>query len=169
MASEATPLVVFPTNGEHHTAAAAASQKLLTTLLGSIQAVLLILFLTCTKISDEVFFSSSEYVIFRDIMVMLLLGFGFLMTFLAKYGLGAVGYVSKMGRKFCFVSSGLIHIVRTAFFFPAWKHLQIDHDGIRNRNRIERHGGIALPLHVRDGRHHRRYDNTVTDWTIHSD
>jgi cytochrome bd-type quinol oxidase subunit 2 len=100
MASETTPLVhvtapmVLPTttNGDHHTnAAAAASQKTLTTLLGFIQMVLLILFLTCTKITDEAYFSSSEYIIFRDIMVMLLLGFGYLMTFLSKYGLGAVG------------------------------------------------------------------------------
>jgi ammonium transporter Rh len=36
-------------------------------------------------------YSAAEYIIFRDIMVMLLLGFGFLMTFLRKYGLGAVG------------------------------------------------------------------------------
>ena len=96
MASETTPLVVLPTttNGDYHPTgrgAAAASQKTLTTLLGSIQAVLLILFLTCTKITDEAYFSSSEYIIFRDIMIMLLLGFGYLMTFLSKYGLGAVG------------------------------------------------------------------------------
>jgi hypothetical protein len=98
MASETTPLVVLPTtkgdgNGEHSTGfgAAASSQKLMTTLLGSIQAVLLVLFLTCTKMTDEAYFSSSEYIIFRDIMVMLLLGFGYLMTFLSKYGLGAVG------------------------------------------------------------------------------
>lgn len=99
MASETTPLVVLPTtkdngnNGEHSSGfgAAASSQKLMTTLLGGIQAVLLVLFLTCTKMTDEAYFSSSEYIIFRDIMVMLLLGFGYLMTFLSKYGLGAVG------------------------------------------------------------------------------
>ena len=104
MASETTPLVdVLPTtvkpNGDHPTtgstestaAAAAASQATLTTLLGSIQAILLLLFLTCTTITDEAYFSLSEYIIFRDIMIMLLLGFGYLMTFLSKYGLGAVG------------------------------------------------------------------------------
>jgi ammonium transporter Rh len=37
-------------------------------------------------------FATSKYIIFRDIMVMLLLGFGYLMTFLEKYGLGAVGF-----------------------------------------------------------------------------
>ena len=37
-------------------------------------------------------FTMDKYVIYRDIMVMLLLGFGYLMTFLEKYGLGAVGF-----------------------------------------------------------------------------
>ncbi len=37
-------------------------------------------------------FSTQEYIIYRDIMVMLLLGFGYLMTFLEKYGLSAVGF-----------------------------------------------------------------------------
>eukprot|EP00979_Chaetoceros_neogracilis_P000074 scaffold18_cov238-Chaetoceros_neogracile.AAC.1 len=36
-------------------------------------------------------FTTQQYIIFRDIMVMLLLGFGYLMTFLEKYGLSAVG------------------------------------------------------------------------------
>mmetsp|Transcript_14533 Transcript_14533/g.20718 ORF Transcript_14533/g.20718 Transcript_14533/m.20718 type:complete len:471 (+) Transcript_14533:103-1515(+) len=35
--------------------------------------------------------TKAEYMIFRDIMVMLLLGFGYLMTFLSKYGLSSVG------------------------------------------------------------------------------
>lgn len=37
-------------------------------------------------------FATAKYIVFRDIMVMLLLGFGYLMTFLEKYGLGAVGF-----------------------------------------------------------------------------
>jgi len=36
-------------------------------------------------------FSMKKYSTFRDIMVMLLLGFGYLMTFLEKYGLSSVG------------------------------------------------------------------------------
>jgi hypothetical protein len=119
--SETTPLVILPSiqkkNGggydhpSHHpnsqsdsidtdTSAAAAaaavmmtSQRTMTTLLGSMQFVLLVFFLFGTTIIDEAYFTSSEYTIFRDIMVMLLLGFGYLMTFLAKYGLSAVGYV----------------------------------------------------------------------------
>lgn len=35
--------------------------------------------------------TTAEYNMFRDIMVMLLLGFGFLMIFLRMYGLSAVG------------------------------------------------------------------------------
>jgi ammonium transporter Rh len=42
--------------------------------------------------SSNGIFSTSQYMVFRDIMAMLLLGFGFLMTFLQKYGLGAVGF-----------------------------------------------------------------------------
>jgi ammonium transporter Rh len=62
-----------------------------TMLLGFLQLTLLILFLACTTYDDTRDYSAAEYAIFRDIMVMLLLGFGFLMTFLRKYGLGAVG------------------------------------------------------------------------------
>jgi len=41
---------------------------------------------------DSAYFTTEQYVICRDIMVMLLLGFGYLMTFLEKFGLGAVGF-----------------------------------------------------------------------------
>lgn len=61
------------------------------TLLGSLQALLLVLFLTCTTTPTGNDLKTAEYTIYRDIMVMLLLGFGFLMTFLKKYGLSAVG------------------------------------------------------------------------------
>lgn len=85
MATEVTPLV-----GTSLTGFAAKDTKMLTTLLGAIQAFLLLFFLFGVTY-DSKDYSPSEYVIFRDIMVMLLLGFGFLMTFLSKYGLGAVG------------------------------------------------------------------------------
>ena len=39
---------------------------------------------------------SDRYIAFRDIMAMLLLGFGFLMTFLKTYGLGAVGFTMML-------------------------------------------------------------------------
>lgn len=60
-------------------------------LLGCIQAVLLVLFFSCATIPTSDVIATAEYIVFRDIMVMLLLGFGFLMTFLKMYGLSAVG------------------------------------------------------------------------------
>jgi ammonium transporter Rh len=42
---------------------------------------------TTTKMAYDV----KEFIAFRDIMAMLLLGFGYLMTFLKHYGIGAVG------------------------------------------------------------------------------
>ena len=89
MASESTPLVSI---GGHATPSPAkANAKTLRTLLGSTQLALLILFLSITSYDKFSGYSHQEYVIYRDIMVMLLLGFGYLMTFLRKYGLGAVG------------------------------------------------------------------------------
>jgi len=59
-------------------------------VLGGLQLVLIALFFGCTTYQDDIAagYSLGEYAIFRDIMVMLLLGFGYLMTFLRKYGLG---------------------------------------------------------------------------------
>lgn len=89
--TEKTPLVIEDGSAEAHAAdPALKNSKKLTTLLGSIQAALVFLFLFGTTY-DSRDYVDSEYMVFRDIMVMLLLGFGFLMTFLAKYGLGAVG------------------------------------------------------------------------------
>jgi ammonium transporter Rh len=65
-------------------------------LVGILQLSLLVLFLACTTYDETRNYSAAEYVIFRDIMVMLLLGFGFLMTFLRKYGLGAVGFTMML-------------------------------------------------------------------------
>ncbi|KAL3902553.1 MAG: hypothetical protein SGILL_010785 [Bacillariaceae sp.] len=87
--SEETPLVTTSNGG--HVDLAKESSGLLTTLLGCIQAGIILFFIFGTTYSKDNY-SPSEYMIFRDIMVMLLLGFGFLMTFLKQFGLGAVGF-----------------------------------------------------------------------------
>ncbi|CAB9497154.1 Ammonium transporter Rh type [Seminavis robusta] len=63
-------------------------------ILGCLQVLLLALIFGCTTYQDDIAsgYSLGEYAIFRDILVMLLIGFGFLMSFLHKYGLGAVGF-----------------------------------------------------------------------------
>lgn len=97
MSSETTPLVIDSGGSDHdvHKGPALKNSKTLTMLLGTTQAVLLVLFLFGSTY-DSKDYSASEYVVFRDIMVMLLLGFGFLMTFLAHYGLGAVGFTMML-------------------------------------------------------------------------
>ena len=67
-------------------------------LLGVLQVLIVVLFFGCTTYQDDIGagYSLAEYAIFRDIMVMLLLGFGYLMTFLRKDGLGAVGFTMML-------------------------------------------------------------------------
>lgn len=60
------------------------------TILVVSQAFFILFFSFGAKYAEDPF-SVKEYVAFRDIMAMLLLGFGYLMTFLQSYGLGAVG------------------------------------------------------------------------------
>lgn len=87
MPSEHTPLV---TSGVPTDFASKESNA----LLGLIIVVLALFFRTTTY--DDTEYDAAEYVIFRDIMVMLLLGFGYLMTFLGRYGLGAVGFTMML-------------------------------------------------------------------------
>ena len=56
----------------------------------AVQGVFLIFFVFGATYSED-HYKVKEYIAFRDIMAMLLLGFGYLMTFLHYYGLGAVG------------------------------------------------------------------------------
>jgi ammonium transporter Rh len=60
-------------------------------LLLAFQLILTVLFYTGTVYSENGY-QTKEYLVFRDILAMLLIGFGFLMTFLKNYGLGAVGF-----------------------------------------------------------------------------
>jgi ammonium transporter Rh len=70
---------------------ATASGSLVNFIFVTAQAVLISFFLVGVKYSEEGY-EVKEYTAFRDIMAMLLLGFGYLMTFLKTYGLGAVGF-----------------------------------------------------------------------------
>lgn len=94
MADETTSLLDSKADdhgaGNDHGEPAMKSTKLVTTLFVAIQIILLPFFVLGTTYNPDAF-STSEYIAFRDIMAMLLLGFGYLMTFLKNYGLGAVG------------------------------------------------------------------------------
>lgn len=70
---------------------AASMSSSLGMVIGGLQIVALVVLLAMFDYGDVEEFTTEKYIIFRDIMVMLLLGFGYLMTFLEKYGLGAVG------------------------------------------------------------------------------
>ena len=59
------------------------------------QAILIAFFIGETTYSESEY-SVKEYIASCDIMAMLLLGFGHLMTFLKKYGMGAVGFTMML-------------------------------------------------------------------------
>lgn len=70
-------------------------QESFSNLLLVVQGAFIAFFISSTTYSleqDDDSFTYPQYVAFRDIMAMLLMGFGFLMTFLKSYGLGAVGF-----------------------------------------------------------------------------
>jgi hypothetical protein len=91
MASETTSLLASKADDVGHgDGPAMKSTKLVTTIFLVVQIILIPFFVFGTTYSSDDF-STSEYIAFRDIMAMLLLGFGYLMTFLKNYGLGAVG------------------------------------------------------------------------------
>lgn len=66
-----------------------------TNIFMGLQGLLIVFFIAGTKYSEEPY-KVKEYIAFRDIMAMLLLGFGYLMTFLKHYGLGAVGFTMML-------------------------------------------------------------------------
>jgi ammonium transporter Rh len=76
---------------------AAASSSLLTVsnIFVTAQTVLIAFFIFGTTYAQDDY-DVKEYIAFRDIMAMLLLGFGYLMTFLKSYGLGAVGFTMML-------------------------------------------------------------------------
>ncbi|XP_023030121.2 rhesus blood group-associated glycoprotein Rh50 [Leptinotarsa decemlineata] len=62
-----------------------------------LQGVLLILFFIFGEYKTEYGDGSSKYPIFQDVHVMIFIGFGFLMTFLKRYGYSSVGFTLLLG------------------------------------------------------------------------
>lgn len=60
-------------------------------VIGTVQLVLMVILMSKFDYGPLDGYKE-QYIVYRDIMVMLLLGFGYLMSFLEKYGLGAVGF-----------------------------------------------------------------------------
>lgn len=115
MSSESTPLVSFGTPGDIAPRTALDQSSTALSILAAIQVVL-VLFLSLSATYDEVHdYSPAEYVVFRDIMVMLLLGFGFLMTFLGKYGLGAVGFTLLLTATAVPLNIAVEHVVNVIY------------------------------------------------------
>jgi hypothetical protein len=75
--------------------AALSSGSVVSTIFVVIQAILVAFFIAGTSYSESEY-SVKEYIAFRDIMAMLLLGFGYLMSFLKTYGMGAVGFTMML-------------------------------------------------------------------------
>lgn len=91
MPTEHTPLVNVGTHDALAPDFASLQRGPFTTVVAVIVVLLSIFFATSADYDDSKY-QPSRYVAFRDIMVMLLLGFGYLMTFLGRYGLGSVGF-----------------------------------------------------------------------------
>mmetsp|Transcript_12003 Transcript_12003/g.13426 ORF Transcript_12003/g.13426 Transcript_12003/m.13426 type:complete len:421 (-) Transcript_12003:79-1341(-) len=91
---------------------AASMSKPLGMVIGGVQVVTVAVILLLFSYDSVEEFTTEKYIIFRDIMVMLLLGFGYLMTFLEKYGLGAVGFtmlLTALNMECNLMIEGLLH------------------------------------------------------------
>jgi ammonium transporter Rh len=95
-ASETTTLLPTSSDGKPKGESKHGNEMpLVNCIFVAVQALVIGFFLTGTKYSDKTY-EVKEYIAFRDIMAMLLLGFGYLMTFLKHYGLGAVGFTMML-------------------------------------------------------------------------
>jgi len=99
-----------PPTGEAHRS---CSHRSLGAILAFLQLGFIFLFVFGSTYSTELY-SPLEYTIYRDIMAMLIIGFGYLMTFLRKYGLGAVGFVlmlTALGMQLSIFMEHFVHFV----------------------------------------------------------
>lgn len=98
-------------------------------LLGGTQIVLFFLFGLCAKISFDASFQKTHgtvtegYNMFIGVEIMMFIGFGYLMTFLKKYGIGAVGFTM------CVTALGLQWALFTEHF---WDQIYNNGEGWEN-------------------------------------
>ena len=69
---------------------------MVSTIFVVMQAILIAFFIIGETTYSESEYSVKEDIAVCDIMAMLLLGFGYLMTFLKKYGMGAVAFTMML-------------------------------------------------------------------------
>lgn len=99
-------------------------RKLFAYFAGASQIILVLLYGTLTEYgpapgtagydNSEV---NSMYPFYQDVHVMIFIGFGFLMTFLKKYGFSSVGYnflISCLAIQWGMICNGIFHVVATA-------------------------------------------------------
>lgn len=86
-------------------------------LIGISQIVFLVIFVFGSEYGHEAM-SNIQYMFYKDVTIMLLVGFGFLMTFLGKYGLGSIGFTF-------FITCLIIQwgAICSAFFSMSYSHM----------------------------------------------
>jgi len=80
---------------------------------------------TTSKASDSSAGMKFYYPVYQDVHVMILIGFGFLMTFLARYGFGAVGFnfmISAFAIQWAILTNGFWHNVLNNH----WSSIQLE-------------------------------------------
>jgi ammonium transporter Rh len=105
----------IPTAPDASRGSQSRSHRSLSTIIFLIQCGCIFLFIFGSVYSTELY-SPLEYIIFRDIMAMLIIGFGYLMTFLRKYGLGAVGFTLMLTALGMQISIFMEHFVHFMYY-----------------------------------------------------
>lgn len=99
-------------------------------LLGIAQAVIIILFGACCKLTlvDSGDFTNI-YMMYSGCVIMLLFGFGYLMTFLKRYGMGSVGFtlmITCIGIQWGLLCEGFSKKLYHTETEPSWSYLEIN-------------------------------------------
>eukprot|EP00462_Mataza_sp_D1_P024253 CAMPEP_0175127412 /NCGR_PEP_ID=MMETSP0087-20121206/4372_1 /TAXON_ID=136419 /ORGANISM="Unknown Unknown, Strain D1" /LENGTH=439 /DNA_ID=CAMNT_0016409387 /DNA_START=40 /DNA_END=1359 /DNA_ORIENTATION=+ len=91
----------------HSDSVAPGEMKKVAVVVGLFQVAMLILFSVFCVYDNNKTFLDTQYTFFLDVTVMMLVGFGYLMTFMRDYGLGAVGLtflITTMSLQWCILT-----------------------------------------------------------------